>query len=175
MTTEDSQIRVVLFDIGGVLVELTGVPAMLAWMNHRVSAEQLWTMWLTSPVVRAFETDRTTPEQFADQIIAEMSLPITSGQLPEEFPRWTLQLHPGALELIQRITSRYTRATLCNSNALHWARLMQDLQLASAFDHHFASHLIGKIKPDAAKRVGTRAPGQRYNRRRASADGRRVA
>ena len=145
---QTGDIRVILFDIGGVLVELTGVPAMLAWMNHRVSPEELWSMWLTSPTVRAFETGRTTPEQFADQLIAEMSLPITSGQLLEEFPRWTLQLHPGALDLVQRIPSRYTRATLCNSNALHWPRLMRDLQLASAFDHHFASHLTGKIKPD---------------------------
>ena len=121
---------------------------MLAWMNHRVSPEELWSMWLTSPAVRSFETGRTTPEQFADQLIAEMSLPITSGELLQEFPHWTLQLPPGALDLVQRIPSRYTRATLCNSNALHWPRLMRDLQLANAFDHHFASHLTGKIKPD---------------------------
>jgi putative hydrolase of the HAD superfamily len=149
MTVLKKQIRVVLFDVGGVLVELTGVPTMLAWMNNRVSREELWRMWLTSPVVRAFETGRTPPEVFADQLIAEMTLPVSRDRLLEEFTLWGLALLPGALDLVGRVPRRYTRATLCNSNALHWPRLMNDMRLAEAFDHHFASHLIGKIKPDA--------------------------
>jgi glucose-1-phosphatase len=91
--TRANGVRVVLFELGGVLVELAGVPTMLSWMNNRVSPQELWRMWLTSPVVRAFETGRTTPESFAGE-------------------------------------------------------LMEDMRLAEAFDHHFASHLIGKIKPD---------------------------
>jgi len=142
------QIRVVLFDLGGVLVELSGVPTMLAWMSNRVSSEELWKMWLTSPVVRAFETGRATPEWFADQLIAEMGLLIGTRQLLDEFAGWPRGLFPGALELIGRVPRRYTRATLSNSNALHWPRLMEEMQLAEAFDQYFASHLMGKIKPD---------------------------
>jgi glucose-1-phosphatase len=139
----------VLFDVGGVLVELSGVPAMLAWMGNRVSPEELWRMWLTSPVVRAFETGRTAPETFAEQLIAEMALAVERDQLLEDFERWTLGLLPGALDLVGRVPRRYVRATLCNSNALHWPRLMTDTHLAKAFDHHFVSHLMGRIKPDA--------------------------
>jgi putative hydrolase of the HAD superfamily len=142
------QIRVVLFDVGGVLVELSGVPTMLAWMGDRASPEELWKMWLTSPTVRAFETGRVTPEAFADQLIAEMALPVGRNRLLEEFTRWPRDLFPGTLELISRVPRRYTRATLCNSNALHWPRMMNEMGLAPAFDHHFASHLMGKIKPD---------------------------
>ncbi len=148
MAVQKNQIRIVLFDVGGVLVELPGVPAVLAWMGNRVSPEELLRMWLTSPVVRAFETGRATPEVFADQLIAEMALPVGRDQLLDEFTRWTLGLFPGALDLVGRIPRRYTRATLCNSNALHWPRLMKDMRLAEVFDHHFASHLMGKIKPD---------------------------
>jgi putative hydrolase of the HAD superfamily len=148
MAVQGNQIRIVLFDVGGVLVELTGVPTMLAWMDNRVSREELWRMWLTSPVVRAFETGRSTPELFADQLIAEMNLPVKIDRLLEEFTRWSLHLLPGALDLVGRIPQQYTRATLCNSNSLHWPLLMKDMRLAEAFDHHFASHLIGKIKPD---------------------------
>jgi FMN phosphatase YigB (HAD superfamily) len=141
-------IRVVLFDVGGVLVELSGVPAMLAWMNHRVSPEELWRMWLTSPAVRAFETGRRTPECFADELIAEMALPVGRDQLLHEFRRWPANLFPGALDLVGRIPRRCTRATLCNTNSLHWPRLMGEMGLAGAFDRHFASHLTGRIKPD---------------------------
>jgi glucose-1-phosphatase len=147
MTSPNAHIRVVLFDIGGVLVEPSGIPTMLSWMGHRVSPEELFKMWLASPVVRAFETGRTTPEVFAGQLIAEMSMAVEKQTLLQEFAAGA-RLFPGALDLIDRIPRTYTRATLANSNALHWPRLMNEMQLASAFDHHFASHLTGKIKPD---------------------------
>ncbi len=142
------QIRVVLFDLGGVLVELAGVPTMLGWMDNRVSPEELWTMWLESPAIRAFETGRTDAGSFADDLIAEMALPVAREKLIEEFTFWPRGLFPGALDLVKQIPAHYTRATLSNSNALHWPRLMKELKLADAFDQHFASHLIGKIKPD---------------------------
>ncbi len=145
---DPNQIRVVLFDMGGVLVDLSGVPTMLAWMGDRASSEDLWRMWLTSPTVRAFETGRATPEDFADQLIAEMALPVGRDHLLEEFTRWPRDLFPGTLDVLARVPRRYTRATLCNSNVLHWPRMMNELGLADAFDRHFASHLIGKIKPD---------------------------
>jgi FMN phosphatase YigB (HAD superfamily) len=143
----NDQIRVVLFDVGGVLVEPSGIPTMLSWMGNRVSPDELWKVWLTSPVVRAFETGPTTPELFADQLIAEMALAVEKPTLLKEFAQGA-RLFPGALDLVGRVPRTYTRATLCNSNALHWPRLMNDMRLAEAFDHHFASHLIGKIKPD---------------------------
>jgi putative hydrolase of the HAD superfamily len=105
-------------------------------------------MWLTSEVVRAFETGRTTPECFADELIAEMALPVGRELLLQEFRRWPANLFPGALDLVGRIPPRCVRATLCNTNALHWPRLMGEMGLDGAFDHHFASHLTGRIKPD---------------------------
>jgi glucose-1-phosphatase len=141
-------IRVVLFDLGGVLVEISGVPTMLGWLGNRVSSEGLWQLWLTSPAVRAFETGEITPEKFADSVIAEMKLPVTSDRFLDAFMGWPKGLFAGALDLLAALTPRYTRATLSNSNVLHWPRMMKEMALADAFDHHFASHLTGKIKPD---------------------------
>src|SRR6516225_9700215 len=67
------QIDVVLFDVGGVLVELRGIATMLGWFGGSVSVEDMWRLWLSSPVVRRFETGRTTPDEFAEQIIRELS------------------------------------------------------------------------------------------------------
>jgi len=144
----NSKTRVVLFDVGGVLVQLNGVPTMLQWLGHRVSTDELWKMWLSSPVVRAFESGKIAPEVFADRLIDDMKLPVGREQLLREFVEWTLGLFPGAMELVESVPPRYLRATLCNTNALHWPRLMTDMKLAKAFDHHFASHITGKLKPD---------------------------
>jgi len=149
MTAESDRIRVVLFDLGGVLVELGGVPTVLSWMQNPIAPEELFRMWLTSPAVRAFETGRTDPDQFADQLIVEMSLRVGPDALLKELAGWPTGTFPGALELLARIPRRYIRATLSNTNSLHWPLVMGPMKLENAFDHHFASHLTGKIKPDA--------------------------
>ena len=148
-SSSPSMIRVVLFDIGGVLVEPSGVATMLAWMRDSVSPEQLWRMWLTSSCVRAFETGRLSHEAFADQVIAEFGLPVSGQGFLDEMTLWSVKLFPGAIELVEQIPSQYMRATLCNTNKIHWQYLMRNEGLARAFPCHFASHLIGKIKPDA--------------------------
>jgi putative hydrolase of the HAD superfamily len=148
MSFDPNSIRVVLFDIGGILVELSGTSTLRAWLGGRHSQEELLQMWLKSPVVREFETGRVEPDVFADRVIAEMPLPVTRKMLLKNIVLWSLNIFPGALDLVERIPRRYIRATLCNSNALHWPLLMRDTRLATIFDRHFASHLMGKLKPD---------------------------
>ncbi len=121
---------------------------MLAWLDHRVSLEELWKLWLSSPTVRRFETGRTTPAEFAEQITREMSLPIAPEEFVANFESWVVGLLPGALDLVHSVPSRFTRATLSNNSEPHWRRLMTEFDLQNAFHHHFASHLTGKIKPD---------------------------
>jgi putative hydrolase of the HAD superfamily len=142
-------VRVVLFDIGGVLVQLNGVATILEWMGHRITAEEIGPLWLRSPSVRAFETGRLEPLDFAAGMVAELNLDMPPQRFLDAFTAWPSGLYPGALEMLASIPRRYMRAALSNSNSLHWSRVMDEMQLGPAFDHHFSSHLIGKIKPDA--------------------------
>lgn len=143
------QLRVVLFDLGGVLVQLSGVGTILEWLDHRISAEDLWRLWLQSPSVREFESGRLEPLDFAAGVLSELNIEMEPQRFLEAFIGWPTGLYPGTLETIQSIPPRYQRAILSNSNALHWPRVMHEMQLGPAFDHHFSSHLLGKIKPDA--------------------------
>lgn len=95
----DTQVRVVLSDVGGVLVELSGLAMLLSWLGKRILH--------LGPAVAA---GRRRPDQTR--------------------------------------TGEYVRAMLCNTNTLQWPRLMKQTELIDAFDHHFASHLTGEIKPD---------------------------
>ena len=142
------EIEVILFDLGGVLVELSGISIMLDWMEESMTIDTMWQYWLTSPSVRLFETGRLQQQEFAERLIEEMSLPVKPDEFIEEFTWWPRGLFPGARELINSIPSDYTLAVLSNSNAIHWPRMMDEIGLAEIFDHCFASHLIGKIKPD---------------------------
>jgi HAD superfamily hydrolase (TIGR01509 family) len=143
-------IRVLLFDVGGVLVQLGGVEAMLAWLGHSISVDELWRKWLHSVPVRKFETGQIDANEFAAAVTSEFGLAVDPGKFLESFTHWPTGLYPGTLELLARIPSSYQRAVLSNSNALHWPRVLTEMKLGAAFDTHFVSHLTGRIKPDAA-------------------------
>jgi HAD superfamily hydrolase (TIGR01509 family) len=141
--------RVILFDIGGVLVELAGVAKMLEWMGGRTTTEELWRRWLTSETVRSFETGRIDSTTFGVRAVDEFGLGIAPSAFVDAFAAWPTGLYPGTLELLARIPQHYTRAVLSNSNGLHWERIRDDMGLGAAIEHHFVSHLTGRIKPDA--------------------------
>jgi putative hydrolase of the HAD superfamily len=141
-------IKVLLFDVGGVLVELSGVETMLEWLGRRVTVDELWRMWLQSVPVRQFETGRIDAAEFAAGVISEFGLPIEPQSFLEAFIGWPTGLYPGTLEMLARIPRSYSRAILSNTNSLHWPRVM-GMRLGSAFEHHFVSHLTGRIKPDS--------------------------
>jgi putative hydrolase of the HAD superfamily len=140
---------VVLFDVGGVLVELGGVATLLGWLDHRLTIQQLWSHWLRSPSVRAFETGRIDERQFAAGVLAVLRLDVEPGRFIDSFARWPTALYPGVRAMIERIPTHYRLALLSNSNVLHWGRVLDDIGLRAMFEHRFASHLMGKIKPDA--------------------------
>ena len=142
------ELRVVLFDLGGVLVEFTGPATLLRWLGGRLAPEQVWPLWLGSSVVRAFESGRVEPHVFADRLIADLGLPVDRREFLDDFAAWPRALYAGAAELIARVPPSYLRATLSNTNVLHWPRITDELKLGAIFDRHFPSHLIGKLKPD---------------------------
>ena len=144
-----TETSVLLFDVGGVLVELSGVETILGWLGGAITTDELWRMWLQSKSVRDFETGRVAADEFAAGVIEEFRLPVGRQQFLTSFTGWPTGLFPGTLEMLARIPNSYRRALLSNSNVLHWTRVVDELQLGPAFEHHFASHLTGRIKPDA--------------------------
>jgi HAD superfamily hydrolase (TIGR01509 family) len=145
----ETETRVLLFDVGGVLVQLSGVETMLAWLGAGVTSDEMWRMWLQSKPVREFERGRIDPERFAVEVTSEFRLPVDPQQFLASFTGWVTGLYPGTLAMLAQIPRSYQCAVLSNSNSLHWTRVIDDLQLGPAFDHHFVSHLTGRIKPDA--------------------------
>jgi hypothetical protein len=64
--------RVLLFDVGGVLVQLSGVETMLRWMGEEATSDRMWRMWLQSTPVREFERGRIGADEFAAAVTAEL-------------------------------------------------------------------------------------------------------
>jgi putative hydrolase of the HAD superfamily len=143
----NSGLKAVVFDLGGVLVEFRGAAKLQEW-KPELTPEETWRLWLSSPSVRALESGRLEPAEFAAQLTAELGLPVSPQDFLVEFTGWVVGPFAGSVELVRRIPAHITRATLSNTSHIHWPRL-ESGEWFRLFHHHFPSHLTGKIKPDA--------------------------
>ncbi len=140
----------IVFDLGGVLIELSGVDRMLELLQHQLSAEELWVRWLTSPAVHQFETGQIEAAAFAEMLLIEFGITIDATQFIAEFTSWPQGLYPGTTDLLQQLAPHYQLACLTNTNALHWPRICEEMGVLDYFSVYFASHEIGLLKPHPA-------------------------
>ncbi len=141
---------VLLFDLGGVLVETVGLEQVRGLLGDGLSAEEVRRRWVTSPVIHSFERGECSAAEFAEAFIAEWHLAIGPDEFLARFRRWVIAPFAESLELLETLRGRYTLACLSNTSEAHWDLIMRDFGLGRCFDHAFASHLIGLTKPDRA-------------------------
>lgn len=101
--------------------------------------------WLRSPAVIRFESGKTSAPAFAREFIGEWEVGISEASFLEDFTAWITGFYEGAPALVESLRPRYRVGCLSNTNVLHWERLAQ---ARSLFDHCFASHMTGHMKPD---------------------------
>lgn len=139
-------IEVILFDLGGVLVELgaSPVPADALPDGNAFSL----TDWFRSEAAIAFEKGTNTAANFAQALIADLGLNCSEERLIEHFTYWPTGLFPGALELLKHLQQDYRLAILTNTNELHWPRFSAEFELLEHVEHIFASHQLAMAKPE---------------------------
>ena len=150
MSNNRNEITHILFDLGGVIIELRGPAIKEEWIGPPMSVDEIWERWLLSPAAKEFESGLISPDEFAKRIVDELSLDVTPEVLLEHIKNLMLGLYEGAPELLRALRPRYTTGLYSNSNELHWQIKMEVFGLKDLFDYFFPSHLIGKVKPDPA-------------------------
>jgi putative hydrolase of the HAD superfamily len=140
-------IKVLLFDLGGVLVHWDGNKKLAALSGSAITEEQSRRFFLESDWVKRFETGLCTPEEFAEGVAAQLKLPIRPDDLLQEFISWDRGFYPGAGELLNALKPHFTLACLSNNNVLHWKSLCETYGIRQKFHRLYASHETGLLKP----------------------------
>lgn len=138
---------VLLLDLGGVLLQVDGMPAMRSWTA--LPDDEIWRRWLASPSVRRFESGRSHPTEFASAVVEEFGIDAAPDEFLLQFEGWCRAPHPGAADLLAELNGRYRLACLSNTNAVHWEHVRRETSLLETFHDLFPSHETGHVKPDA--------------------------
>jgi HAD superfamily hydrolase (TIGR01509 family) len=135
---------VLLFDLGRVLVEITGERDIKPFLKRPLRTDE--SGWPAMRAWEAFEMGHLTPAEFGEQFVAQADLDVDAAGFLEIFEAWSRGFMPGARETLESLRPRYRLAALSNSNEIHWRR-NAELGVPDAFDRIFGSHELGIRKP----------------------------
>lgn len=140
-------IKVILFDLGGVLVDWDGISPIVDLTGGRLSSEEARKFWFESQWVSKFETDKCTPGEFASGVISELGLSISPETFIQYFKSWNRGLFPGVSEMLNNLRPSYILACLTNNNKLYMDSLISRYELDRKFHYFFVSYRTGLMKP----------------------------
>lgn len=141
-------IEFVVFDLGGVIVDLAGLNRFLE--RHRLDRAEFHRMALSSGAHAEFERGAIGADEYVTAMIAECGLTdeLTHAEFLAEFVDWPGEFYPGAVELLAAIT--VPTASMSNTNAIHWESPKYVDQVGGLFAAHYPSYQLGMAKPDRA-------------------------
>lgn len=140
-------ISAVLFDIGGVLIELDGLPSLAKLLGSQQTHDKIYKNWMASPAVIRHETGQISSDEFAIQVVQDLNIDLTPDAFMENFATWIVGVFPNTFDLLNAIPSTISIAALSNTSAAHWKHV-EATGLTNKLDHLFLSHEIGHLKPD---------------------------
>jgi glucose-1-phosphatase len=147
----DEKIKVVLFDLGRVLVDF----------DHKRAAErisgfctktpvEIYNLFFESPATLAFEAGKITPEDFYLQVkeLLNLNLSFNSFALIWNDIFFLSPHNRSVYSLLNTLHAEYKTALVSNINSLHYEHLRKNFPVFRVFDKIFLSFQMGLIKPD---------------------------
>lgn len=141
-----SNVRWLLFDLGGVLMDWAGPRELPAYLSAPLDADLRLRM-AGCAATDAFERGAITPEVFAERFVRDWNVRLAPAEFLVRYLAWLRGLYPGAEDLLARLGTRYKLACLSNTNALHWERSDAMRWLQQRLDVALSSHDLQLRKP----------------------------
>jgi FMN phosphatase YigB (HAD superfamily) len=150
--------RLVVFDLGGVLVRIARTWAeacAAAGLPVRGDAERAERILARRPYVFDYERGRIGRSTFLEGIAASTGGLYTPEEVGAIHAAWLLEEYPGIPRVLDLLEARGAgTAILSNTNEAHWAAMLPTGTPSARFPnlarirHPFASHELGTRKPE---------------------------
>jgi len=139
--------KVLMFDLGGVIVRWVGLDAIAQLTG--LTREAVTNRFSASDIFSAYEIGQCSDDIFAQELIAQFELTVSLSEAKAMWNSWVQACYAGTKSALTALKADYSLACLSNTNALHWQHLPTHINIEDYFDHSYASHLINAAKPTA--------------------------
>ena len=139
--------KVIVFDLGGVLLDVSGVEDILDWLDNKIELADFWYLWLHCPAVKQFESGEITEVEFVNSVLSHFKLPIDYTTFEQSYRYWIKGIFTGRLALLEQLKADYQLACLTNTNLMHWPEIVAT-GILNPLDKHYVSFEMGCVKPD---------------------------
>ena len=137
-----------LFDLGGVLIDCTQFIKLLEWETWTNRMSDIEEKWRQSETVRSYQRGMIGTKEFFETISSDFDLTVNIARFLREFRLLPKGLYPGADVLLNELSHKYITACFSNTNEMHWNKLRGVNKIDKYFKFCFPSHIIHEIKPD---------------------------
>ncbi len=147
-----SAAQALLFDVGGVVVDIDFNRALRAWSAHsRLSPDELKKRFQFDTAYERHERGEIEANDYFDHLASTLQLMVTREEIASGWNAIFVGEITATRRLIEAARTRLPCYAFTNTNASHlacWTRLFPGV--VAAFDEIFASHQIGLRKPEHA-------------------------
>jgi len=144
--------KALLFDLGGVLVDIDFARAFKSWAAHtHLSHAEVRRRYAFDHAYERHERGEITAEEYFDHLALVLELKATRAQIEVGWNSIFCGEFVATREIVERARQQLPCYAFTNTNASHmacWSRLFPEV--VRAFDRVFASHEIGMRKPERA-------------------------
>lgn len=154
--TDLKGIKNIVFDFGGVLVDLDRERCITAFENLGVNVHDALGQYVQSGVFSDLELGEIDSEEFCDALRQISGRPdIPDRKIIDAWNEFLVGIPRERLECLAELKKKYKLFLLSNTNRIHWALATNDLFLYRGrtvdyyFDQVFLSYKMGLAKPDS--------------------------
>ncbi len=151
-----AQIRNIIFDLGGVLLNINPLLSLLEFANiSKTDSEVLKNRLASERVFEKFDTGALSPDGFRAELCRIMAYKASNAEIDAAWNILLLDFPAERVELLKELRNNYRIFLLSNTNIIHFWKYTGDfystygLPMAELFEKLFLSYEIGIHKPDA--------------------------
>ncbi|MBU0763606.1 MAG: HAD family phosphatase [Bacteroidetes bacterium] len=153
-----SGIRNIIFDFGGVIIDLDFEKSYRAFSDLRVPGfEVISNMMLNGDLILRFEKGFVSPAEFRNELRKLAGRDITDKEIDGAWNSLLLDIPSERIRLLEKLRISYRLFLLCNSNRIHYEYYTAELKrmhgyndFSELFENDYFSFNLGLYKPDTA-------------------------
>lgn len=157
MNEHAEQVKNIIFDLGGVILNLDFNKTASAFTALGVNNfNEYFTQYHSHPLFRQLETGAIADASFYDNLRNTAAITASNPEIDAAWNAMLLDFPEDRIQRLRQLSGRYRIFLFSNTNAIHYNAFQQSFgeqygyHFDSLFEKAWYSHLIGYRKPDIA-------------------------